>query len=41
MHDFMALQKQWTAWLRQPTTAQMPQIETRRLLIYRELFLII
>lgn len=38
MSDFVALQQQWTAWLRQPDTAPMPKVEARRLAIYKELF---
>lgn len=38
MSDFMALQQQWTTWLRQPSAVQMPHVESRRLFIYRELF---
>ncbi|PTQ88509.1 DNA-binding domain-containing protein [Agitococcus lubricus] len=38
MSDFVALQKQWTTWLRQPNTAPAPDIDPRRLAIYRELF---
>ena len=38
MSDFAALQQQWTAWLRHPQSASKPQIEERRLTIYRELF---
>ena len=38
MSDFVALQQQWTNWLRHPQTSPQPQIEQRRLTIYRELF---
>ena len=38
MSDFVTLQQQWTAWLRQPDSAPMPNVEERRLKIYRELF---
>ena len=38
MSDFAALQQQWTNWLRHPQTSPQPQIEQRRLTIYRELF---
>ena len=38
MSDFVALQQQWTAWLRRPESAPMPNAPSRRLEIYRELF---
>lgn len=38
MSDFVALQQQWTNWLRHPQTSPQPQVEQRRLTIYRELF---
>lgn len=38
MSDFVALQQQWTNWLRHPQIAPKPQVEERRLTIYRELF---
>lgn len=38
MSDFAALQQQWTNWLRHPQTAPQPEIDTKRLTIYRELF---